>query len=824
MRWGFEVAGEVDGVALGCGEDVALGVEELGVGVSPAEVVPEVREVLSAERGEGVEGDPGGEVLGALGGEEDEEGEVAGEAEEGGEGEACGGVCEVEVFEDEEGGSGGGDAGEEGAEGEGEEACLLGVAWREEGAEGEVGGEGVVGVEVARAGVVWGGDEEVLDEDGGLGGGEAEEGEAALEVLGLEVVGAVVGEGHLPEACGLECDVEEGACGSVVELGVCGGVEGGEAQLARLSEEGVRGEGASGAGGADEGAGGAASFEGALEVAFEGVLEVEASGEDEAAGLGVGALEASEVEAAGSLGEDGDGVEEGGGVGGGEDLAWARVSGEEGGLLDGLACGLLSCVEGDGAGAEAEVEAREGEASPGLLAEGEGGACGEGGVRAAVLGGEDEGDGDGGGAEELRAEVLRGVLEEGVDLDDASGLGGGACGCGGGEAWEDGEDEGGALAFARDGAEGEGGAGVGPRGGHGGACAVECFEGGFEGEAEGLDVGEALVGVALEGAEAEPVEVGRDGGVDGGGGGGVLHGALHEGDEDVVSLEGELTGEELEEHEAEGVDVGARVEGVALGLLGGHVLGGADGGAQLGAFALDDGGVLSEGLGDAEVEDLGEVSDACDGFEDDVGGLEVAVDDVAAVGLLEACGDLDEDAEGASQLDGVVLPEELLQGAPGDELHDEEEGAVGLFAEVEDGDDVGVSEPGEDAGLAHEVVGVSIVVGSEAVEDLDGDGPLQVGLHAAVDVAHASRADDLLDADVLADGASDEGIEGPGALAAGAGGGLTPEVRLALAATAGLHGGAIPSQGRGEQARSAHNRRQPCILRRRRRQVKGWMA
>ena len=65
----------------------------------------------------------------------------------------------------------------------------------------------------------------------------------------------------------------------------------------------------------------------------------------------------------------------------------------------------------------------------------------------------------------------------------------------------------------------------------------------------------------------------------------------------VSATNGGAAAERLVEHDAEGVEVGAAVDRLALDLLGGQVLGGAEHGAGLGEV-----GVL-DGLGDAEVGD-----------------------------------------------------------------------------------------------------------------------------------------------------------------------------------------------------------------------------
>ena len=91
-----------------------------------------------------------------------------------------------------------------------------------------------------------------------------------------------------------------------------------------------------------------------------------------------------------------------------------------------------------------------------------------------------------------------------------------------------------------------------------------------------------------------------------------------------------------------------------------------------------------------------------------------------------------------------LLADGVAQGVAGDQLHGEEDGAV-VVALVEDGDHVGVREPGRRTGLGHEPGGELVVVAQAGVHHLDRDGPVQPQVDGLVDGGHAAAGDPRAD-------------------------------------------------------------------------------
>src|SRR5262249_27247619 len=142
--------------------------------------------------------------------------------------------------------------------------------------------------------------------------------------------------------------------------------------------------------------------------------------------------------------------------------------------------------------------------------------------------------------------------------------------------------------------------------------------------------------------------------------------------------------------------------------------------------------LLAEDARDAEVEDDGTLAD------EDVRGLEVAVDDPAVVRGVAGAGDVLEDGDALVEAEGDLAHGGRVAGLPG------EEGALVGDARVVEAHDVGVLEAGKSVHLAAEALRVA---GARPREELHGDLAAELGVPGEEDAAARSapdRAKDLV--------------------------------------------------------------------------------
>ncbi len=206
----------------------------------------------------------------------------------------------------------------------------------------------------------------------------------------------------------------------------------------------------------------------------------------------------------------------------------------------------------------------------------------------------------------------------------------------------------------------------------------------------------------------------------------VLHGDRHL----VLAVERHVPDEHLVEHDAQRVDVRLAVDVVPERLLGRHVVGGPEH-APVGGQAL-----LVERAGDPEVGDLGRAL----AVDQDVLGLDVAVDDVARVGAAERAGDLDRVRERLVHRQPAHAADALLERLALDVLEDDVGPAL-VLPGVDHADDVRVRELRDRAGLAAEALELVGVRRDLAVHELDRDLALERLVERAIDRRHPTGAD-----------------------------------------------------------------------------------
>jgi len=217
--------------------------------------------------------------------------------------------------------------------------------------------------------------------------------------------------------------------------------------------------------------------------------------------------------------------------------------------------------------------------------------------------------------------------------------------------------------------------------------------------------------------------------------------------------EGGLGGEQFVKQHAERIEVAAGVHVLAHqpGLFRAHV-GGRAGeliegrGQRVGGQA-----VAERGPGDAEINDLGARLAVLFGDED-VRGLEVAVDDAFLMRVLDGLADLDEEREAGGQGKGVCIAV-VGDARAGHVIHDEKRPAGGGGPAIEDAGDVGMVHPGKgfplDRETGHHRAGVQAEL-EDFQRDLAVDGFVLLGQKHDAKTALADLAQEAVGADAVA--------------------------------------------------------------------------
>ena len=208
-------------------------------------------------------------------------------------------------------------------------------------------------------------------------------------------------------------------------------------------------------------------------------------------------------------------------------------------------------------------------------------------------------------------------------------------------------------------------------------------------------------------------------------------------------MERPATGRELEQHAAHAEQVAAAVDLLPLHLLGGHVVGGSH---HVSGAGHRRGGHVRH----AEVHDLHRAVF----LDEDVGGLDVAVDDARLVRVGEPSEHLHDHRHLALERHRRRLAHGLLEVLALQELHRDERRAVGVIAEVEDHHHVRVGHLGDRPRLALEADLQLRVVGDLGDHDLEGHVAVEHGVVGQVNLAHGALAEGTEDV-VLADPAGE---------------------------------------------------------------------
>jgi hypothetical protein len=205
----------------------------------------------------------------------------------------------------------------------------------------------------------------------------------------------------------------------------------------------------------------------------------------------------------------------------------------------------------------------------------------------------------------------------------------------------------------------------------------------------------------------------------------------------IFPIKGVATGEAVVVDAAEWIHIGAFVERSALELLGSHEVDGTKDGVAV-VDGLERGGGWE--LGEAEVDELDLEAAAGEPGDHEVGGLDVAVDELEVLGGDE--GFLALDGHFAEVLHGEdAALDHFVDGASGEEFHDDV-GAVFVNPGIEDGDDVGVLYRAEGGGfLEHGLGGLLLVFVPPPGEDpLDRDFAIQMAVEGSVHCTDSSLA------------------------------------------------------------------------------------
>ena len=209
---------------------------------------------------------------------------------------------------------------------------------------------------------------------------------------------------------------------------------------------------------------------------------------------------------------------------------------------------------------------------------------------------------------------------------------------------------------------------------------------------------------------------------------------LHRDLDRCVPGKGNLTGEQLVEHHADGVEIGGLVDRGAPRLLRRQVLRGADDRARFSHLAH----------ARARNAEIGHLQSPL-AVDQHVVRLDVAVDDAVAVSEPDRGEDLPRVVDREVDRRRPACDDELLQGTAVEVLHRDVVRAFRLAAVI-DRDDVRMRKAGRVLRLTAEALDELFVTGVAIVQDLDRDTPAEHLVLGEVDVRHPTRAELAQDA------------------------------------------------------------------------------
>ena len=205
-----------------------------------------------------------------------------------------------------------------------------------------------------------------------------------------------------------------------------------------------------------------------------------------------------------------------------------------------------------------------------------------------------------------------------------------------------------------------------------------------------------------------------------------------------LARERHLAGEKLVEEAAEGVYIGAGVDRLTGDLLRGDIVEGADEAAGLGQARL--GGNVA---GDAEVGDVGVLGTGL-AAEQDVGRLDVAVDEASGVDRVEPVADLGDQGGRLLGAEPADLRQPPAQIGAADVAH-RDPGDPALFARGVDRDDVRMLDRGSDPRLLGEAPGEDLIRRRLGGDQLQRHLPFQARLQRQIEDPHPAAAEAALD-------------------------------------------------------------------------------